>query len=205
MKSFLKLAATLLAVVALHAPVSAAPIVDQSNPVRWGGFCFTNDNGACGQSFRQNASNISGAGFFVDPGYGDGSAGSVTISLYSGYAPTSSNLLASGTVSGVNKNSEWVDVFWNPVAITSGAQYFLIMQSTHSIVASFGSPDYASGNAVFAGTTTGYASFDLTFRTYADNSVSAQVPEPGSLGLLAIGFAGLGLTLRRNAKSKRAV
>ena len=62
---------------------------------------------------------------------------------------------------------------------------------------------YAGGNAVYFGSTTAYSSFDLAFRTYADNAVT-QVPEPGSIGLLAIGLAGLGFGFRRKADSKRA-
>jgi hypothetical protein len=96
-----------------------------------------------------------------------------------------------------------VDVFWAPVAITSGAQYYLIINSTNPIVASYGNPDYADGNALYFGSTAAYANYDLTFRTYTDDAI-AQVPEPGPLGLLAIGIAGLGVALRKKANSKRA-
>jgi hypothetical protein len=199
----LKLAAFLLAAAAIHLPAAAAPVVDQSNPSNWAGFCFTNDAFGCGQSFRQDNSNIAGGGFFIDPSYGDGTNGTVTISVHSAYPNGPSSLLASGTAAGINMNSGWVDVFWAPVAITSGAQYYLIINSTNPIVASYGNSAYADGNAVYFGSETAYAGYDLTFRTYADNAI-AQVPEPGSLGLLAIGIAGLGVALRKKANSKRA-
>jgi hypothetical protein len=190
MKKNLNLAAFLLAAAALHLPATAAPVLDQSNPSYWAGFCFTNDSFGCGQSFRQDNSNIAGGGFFIDPFYGDGTDGTVTISVHNAYPNGPSSLLASGTASGINRNSGWVDVFWAPVAITSGAQYYLLIDSTNSIVASYGNPGYTDGNVVFNGSTTAYANFDLTFRTYADNAI-AQVPEPGSLGLVVIGIAGL--------------
>lgn len=127
------------------------PIVDQSNPTYCGGFRFTNDANQCGQSFKQTAANISGGGFCIDRGYGDGTAGTVTISVYSQYPNTTSALVASGSVAGITRDSGWVDVFWNPVAITSGAKYFLMINSTNPIVASFGGSSYADGNAVFLG------------------------------------------------------
>jgi hypothetical protein len=90
------------------------------------------------------------------------------------------------------------------VAVSTAAQYYLVIESTNHIVAAFGDNAYLEGNAVFNGTTTGYSSFDLVFRTYAEINL-AQVPEPGSLGLLAIGTAGLGFALcKKAANNKRA-
>jgi hypothetical protein len=97
----------------------AGPIVDQENPVRLAGFCFLNDNFNCGQSFRQDHDNISGAGFYVDPGYGDGSSGTVTLSIFSNYgggAP--SGLIASGTAANIDRNSGWVDVFFTRLRLS---------------------------------------------------------------------------------------
>lgn len=168
----------------------ATPTVDQENPGRVSGFCFLNDSFNCGQSFQQDHGNISGAGFYVDPSYGDGSSGTVTLSIFSSYnSGTPTGLIASGTAANINPNSGWVDVFFTPSALTADTTYYLIIQSTNSIVASYGFPGYADGNALYFGSETAYASYDLAFRTYYETNVT-DVPEPGSLALFGLGIAG---------------
>ena len=196
MKTIQKLAAA-CCIALLQVSAVAAPVIDQQNPNRVGGFCFLNDSFSCGQSFRQDQTNISGAGFYVDPFYGDGSSGTVTLSVYSGYSGGPTGLIASGTAANINNNSGWVDVFFAPTAVNVANQYFLIIQATNSIVASYAQPTYTDGNAVYLGSQTAYASYDLAFRTYYENNLS-QVPEPGSLALLGLGIVGLGL-----ARSKK--
>ena len=144
----------------------------------------------------QSASNISGAGIFLQGGIG--TSDTVTISVWDALPTvTGANLLASGSAVGTENN--WVDVSWSPVALTAATTYYLVFTGNTSLGISGDVNDgYAFGN-VFANS--GYGSFpgyDYTFRTFAD--AAGAVPEPTSWALMITGFGLIGGALRVRRK-----
>jgi len=134
------------------------------------------------QSFKQSANNIDGAGIRTAPSVGAGD--NLTISLYNNLPNQGGNLLASGTYMNAQAG-QWVDVFWNPVNITSGSTYYLVFTSNNNTMGISGSifNPYPDGESYANPGYQGFSGYDYAFRTYH----GAITPEPAPIAALGIG------------------
>jgi hypothetical protein len=198
MKTFaLAIAAAAVAVVAL--PASATTVVDQSQVNASNDFAYLNYFDIASQSFTAGYDNTVGAGVFLSPRYG--STANVTLKILSGLPSSGAQVIATGTARGTAGN--WVDVSWTQAALVVGQKYWLSATADNVlVVAATASNAYARGNAYYSASP--YSSYDIAFRTYANDAVAA-VPEAGTWGMMIAGFGVMGFSLRRRSKVSTAV
>jgi len=172
---------------------NATPVIDQDQSLD------TNPMAAIyqtdlAQSFQQAGDNVAGAGIFLSAWSTSGST--ATISLWDNLPNAGGTQLASGSAVGTAGN--WVDVFWDPVAVVPDTTLYLVFTSADEYIVLGGdtSNPYSRG-MVFAGDGyQAYPTFDYTFRTYRDDGLAA-VPAPGALLLASLGAGLVGYIRKR--------
>lgn len=145
-------------------PEVLADEIDQnqpSGPVYMAAFSQTD----LAQSFMQDNANISGAGILLEEGIG--SSDNVNIAVWDDLPNQGGTMLAEANTTGTQ--GEWVDVFWEAVAVDPGTTYFLVFDGNSTLGISGDTNNPYPDGCVYANP--GYTQFpdyDYAFRTYYD-------------------------------------
>ena len=184
-------------VLSAAAPAFAANVIDQNAPTN-NTFMASFNQADLAQSFKQTASNISGAGIFLQAGQGTGNS-ILSISLWTKLPNVAGATMLTTASAANNTSGHWFDVFWTPVATTAGATYYLVFDDDKDQYGISGDTNngYANGQVFANAGYTPFPTFDYTFRTYTDNAVGGAVPEPATWAMMLAGFGLTGAALRR--------
>lgn len=119
------------------------------------------------QSFIPTQGVICGARIYLTTGTG---SGTVTIQLYNNLPNAGGVQLATGTVS-VTGSSQWAQVSWTPITVTTGIPYYLVFTGTNPGICIAGSLNNPySGGMVFANNYDPFPTYDYTFETFTCTS-----------------------------------
>ncbi|SET44071.1 PEP-CTERM protein-sorting domain-containing protein [Nitrosomonas marina] len=205
-------------ILLLPIPSNAIPVIDQSQTVNGGGTNNITYVNRLAQTFTVGMSGLfTGIDILAQ---GLGSDPDITVSIQSldtnGF-PDDSNILGSSTLSGpsliTSSPTDWhFDFLASNIVVNAGDQLALVLSSTDDpwstgdVSVVFWGPhsslgDFYTGGGYFAtwdqntGQDCGWCSAggrDMYFRTYVDQDLSiVSVPEPTTMMLFGIGFAGL--------------
>lgn len=125
------------------------------------------------QSFQhQNSTNICGAGIKLRQNIGN--CDTVRISLWDRLPNQGGTMLATGSAQGCQ--GQWVDVFWNRVAIAQNTTYYLVFDGnvTLGISGDTANP-YPHGQVYANSGFQSFPNFDYTFRTYSDSGSGPRI------------------------------
>jgi len=211
----MKTAALFLAVAAalgaLPSAASAADVIDQNQPDHSLGITYFNAS-LLAQSFTPVADNVSGAGVFLWEGHGRDPM-TLTIDLMTGLPGSPGGATLASASKSVAQSGAWVDVFWDPVAVTAGTTYYLVFRATPPVrmedsyldyygIAGAGGNSYAGGKIHVPPFLPTWDVYDYAFRTYADDRLDVSpAPEPAGWALMIAGFGAAGSALRRRARA----
>ncbi len=217
-------AAASAAALSFALPAQAAQTLEVVSGNEWPRALTVSAFDPLGQSFTAFSDTITAFGFEFTTLNASAAAGTLTFDIYASETLTGSSLF-SRTVqvpSSLDVRDErlWIDVaLGDPLAVTQGNVYSLVIRGTTSRAALltgpgyrpstgqfFGGDAYEGGRLIGTGITYSNcigasSNCDANFRVTGD-FVSGAIPEPTTWALLILGFGVVGSALRRSRKTR---